>query len=152
MRGHRFHRLLIVASVVALAAGVSAQSKKKTDVSKSSSRSSTRVVTLNGCISGDGNHYTLSDAQGKIAYRLRLSGTDVRDFLGQRVLISGLQPRPRRLTIVGGLYPSPNVAAQAGSINPVQAAEAASSASMSARIPEIDVKSVQAAPGTCEQP
>jgi hypothetical protein len=52
----------------------------------------------------------LVDNKGATTYSV--SGTDVSPHVGHRV------------KIVGGLLPSPNVAAQAGAIDPVQAAEA----------------------------
>jgi hypothetical protein len=52
--------------------------------------------------------FTLVDAKGATTYSV--TGTDVTPHVGHRV------------KIVGGLLPSANVAAQAGAIDPVQAA------------------------------
>ena len=57
------------------------------------------LITLSGCIvrgeQGPGQ-YTLDD---KVAGTFRLTGTDVRDYIGRRVQIIGGIPSPRRLTI-----------------------------------------------------
>jgi hypothetical protein len=69
-----------------------------------------KTTTLLGCVHGDDvgtDSFTLSDRKAGPTYR---SGTDVRADAG------------RRVRIVGGLVPSPNVAAQAGAIDPVKAA------------------------------
>src|ERR1700730_7175992 len=71
-----------------------------------------KTTTLLGCVHGDDvgtDSFTLSDRKAGPTYR---SGTDVRADVG------------RRVRIVGGLVPSPNVAAQAGAIDPVKAAMA----------------------------
>src|SRR5689334_19455958 len=102
--------------LVVLVAAASAQTSSTTDSQKPSSP--TKLMTLSGCIGGEKNHYVLSDGTGKSTYRL--SGTDVHDYIGQHVQISGAERK--RLRVAGGLYPSPNVAAQAGSIDPAVAA------------------------------
>ena len=71
-----------------------------------------KAVTLTGCLQGSDEPgtglFTLVDAKGATTYSV--SGTDVSPHVGHRV------------KIVGGLLPTPNVAAQAGAIDPVQAA------------------------------
>jgi len=73
-----------------------------------------KTMTLLGCVQGDdanADSFTLSDRKaGRPTYRLR--GTDVHAYVG------------RRVRIVGGLVPSPNIAAQASAIDPAQAAMA----------------------------
>jgi hypothetical protein len=78
-------------------------------------------------------------------------GTDVREYVGQHVEVSGVASR--RVQIVGGLYPSPNVAAQAGAIDPNQAAIAAVSGPAAGGRPPVEfrVKSVRAIPGPCPE-
>jgi hypothetical protein len=134
-------------AVIATAALASAQTPSSAGNQKAAKPSS-KLVTVSGCIGGDNRQYVLSDAKGRSAYRL--SGTDVHDYLGQHVQISGVERR--RMRIAGGLYPSPNVAAQAGAINPTEAAQAAmtNAASYSA-LPEFDVKSIQVMPGACQE-
>jgi hypothetical protein len=109
-------------------------------------------VTINGCVEASQttkNAFTL-DEDGR-TYALK--GVDVREFVGKRVEMIGALPK--RFTVVGGLYPSANVAGQAGAIDPTTAAMAAQSGptSQSPR-PTIDftVKSVRLLSGTCEPP
>jgi hypothetical protein len=109
-------------------------------------------VTLDGCVEASQtakNAFTL-DQDGR-TYALK--GVDVREFVGKHVAVIGALPK--RFTIVGGLYPSANVAGQAGAIDPTKAAMAAQSGptSQSSR-PTVDftVKSVRLLSGTCETP
>ena len=110
------------------------------------------TVTLSGCVEASQtmkNAFTLDD-DGR-TYMLK--GVNVRDFVGKQVEVIGAMPK--RLTVVGGLYPSANVAAQAGAIDPTKAAMAAQSGptSQSPRPTiEFTVKSVRLLPGTCEAP
>jgi hypothetical protein len=105
------------------------------------------TVTLNGCVAANPtvrNSFTL-DEDGR-TYLLK--GVSMRDYVGQRVELIGVAPR--RLRIVGGLYPSPNIAAQPN--DPTKAAMAAQSGptSQSARpMIEFNVKSVRILTGTC---
>jgi hypothetical protein len=99
--------------VLLLGAGLSAQTKTdKKDTQKP------EMITLSGCIVR-GEHapgqYTIDD---KAAGTFRLTGTNVRDYLGRRVQIIGGIPTAKRLVIKGGLTPNPNVAAQGSSIDP----------------------------------
>ena len=109
-------------------------------------------ISLSGCVQrGETtpNQYTLSDLKGGTTYRL--TGTKVADFLGQRVLVVGGVPS-KRLVIAGGLYPSPNVAAQAGAMDPSRAATAAAAGAAApgvVQLPEFRVKSVRPVTGTC---
>jgi hypothetical protein len=107
-------------------------------------------VTLDGCVEASQtakNAFTL-DEDGRTYV---LKGVDVREFVGKHVEVIGALPK--RFTVVGGLYPSANVAGQAGAIDPTTAAIAAQSGptSQSSR-PTVDftVKSVRLLPGTCE--
>ena len=110
------------------------------------------VLTLSGCVvRGEAapNQYTIED---KTAGSYRLTGTDLRDYIGRRVELIGGIPSPRRLKIVGGLTPSPNVAAQAGDMDPARAAVAAAGGSAgpgNVQLPEFRVKSVRPVSGGC---
>ena len=84
------------------------------------------TLTLSGCVQKSetpAGQFMLAD--GSSIYRL--TGVDVRDYVGRRVEVVGRAPR--RLKIVGGLFPSANVAAQAGDMDPARAATAAADAS-----------------------
>jgi hypothetical protein len=110
------------------------------------------TVTHDGCVVASQtakNAFTL-DEEGQTYV---LKGVDVRDFVGKRVQVVGAASK--RLRVVGGLYPSANVAAQGSSIDPAKAAVAAQSGptSQTARpIVEFNVKSVRVLPGTCAEP
>ena len=111
------------------------------------------MITLSGCIVR-GEHapgqYTLDD---KTVGTFRLTGADFRDYLGRRVQIIGGIPSARRLTIKGGLTPNPNVAAQAGAMDPARAAVAAQGGAAgpgTVELPEFRVKSVRPVSGSCE--
>jgi hypothetical protein len=111
-----------------------------------------KPLTLSGCINASSNEsglFTLSDAKQGTKYRL--VGTDVREYVGQHVEVSGVAPR--RVQIVGGLYPSPNVAARAGAIDPNEAAIAAANGAATGTRPllEFRVKSVRTTPGACPE-
>ena len=103
-----------------------------------------KAITLKGCLQGSSlgsDVYTLVDAKGATTYRV--SGTDVRPHVGHRV------------QIVGGLIPTPNVAAQAGAIDPVQAAIAGTgehAAGPGSVHLELHVARVQPLAGACGQP
>ncbi len=109
-------------------------------------------ITLTGCVEpGAGpNEYTIDDAAiGKY----KVSGNRINKFVGQRVEVVG-NLDTGRLRIRGGLYPSPNVAGQAGAMDPVKAAIAAqpggtSSGTGGVQLPELKVKSVKTLSGGC---
>jgi len=137
----------IVTSVCARAAG--AQSPPADATAK---KSTGKLLTLDGCVSAAATkgEWVLSDTKGNEMYRL--SGTDAHEYLGRRVQVSGVPSR--RVHIGFGLYPSPNVAAQAGAIDSTQAAMAAVNAGAAPRtapLPELRVKSVQPIAGSCPQ-
>jgi hypothetical protein len=75
-------------------------------------RKPAKTITLRGCLEGSSDPgtglFTMVDSKGATTYSV--TGADVSPHVGHRV------------KIVGGLLPSPNVAAQAGAIDPVQAA------------------------------
>lgn len=73
----------------------------------------TQTITLTGCIQLDAARpewFTLSDT--KTGTKYRLTGANVRAYVW------------RNVRIVGGLVPSPNIAAQAGAIDQTKAAMA----------------------------
>ena len=111
-----------------------------------------KMITLSGCVERGETlptQYTLIDGDKGTTYRL--TGTDVRDYIGKKVQIVGAQPTGR-LKIVGGLLPTPNVAAQAGAMDPARAATAAAGGSAgpgTVSLPEFKVKSVRPVSGSC---
>jgi hypothetical protein len=111
-----------------------------------------RIVSLSGCVvRGEKapDQFTLEDAaEGKY----RLTGVKLRDYLGQRVTIAGGIVETKRLTIRGGLTPNPNVAAQAGAMDPARAAVASAGGVAgpgTVDLPEFKVKSVRPVSGGC---
>jgi hypothetical protein len=122
--------------------------EKKTEKPKN------EVLTLSGCVARaerTPGHYTLEDKKTGVTYRL--TGTAVRDYVGQTVLIVG-GSASKRLTVKGGLVPSPNVAAQAGAMDPARAAVASQGGSAgpgSVELPEFKVKSVRPVSGSCSE-
>ena len=85
-------------------------------------------VTLNGCVSRDyadsknANAYTFVDNGDGSRYHLK--GRSLSKYSGMSVQVVGVVDT-KRVKVVGGLYPSPNVAAQAGNIDPAKAGVAA---------------------------
>jgi hypothetical protein len=86
-------------------------------------------VTLNGCVTRD---YT--DAKNASAYtfidstdgsRYHLKGKTVSKYSGMSVQVFGTIAQTKNLAVAGGLWPSPNVAGQAGALDPAKAAVAA---------------------------
>jgi len=119
---------------------------------KSSGKKAPKTVSLSGCVvRGEkaSDQYTIEDTtEGKY----RLSGVNLKDYLGQRVQIAGAIVETKRLTIKGGLTPNANVAAQAGAMDPARAAVASAGGSAgpgSVVLPEFKVKSVRPVSGGC---
>ena len=141
---------MLAATVFAMQTGATPASP-----TKPASPSASKPVTLTGCVSRTEvtqGQFALSDTDSGDRYRL--SGTKMKKFAGRRVEIVGAQVSSR-LTIKGGLYPSPNVAAQAGAIDPVKAAIAAmpggtGSGTGDPQLPEFKVARVRAVGGSCE--
>ena len=111
-----------------------------------------KPITLSGCVQrgeSSPDQFTLSENKGSQIYRL--TGTDLRDYVGRRVqLVGGVSSN--RLKIVGGLTPSANAAAQAGAMDPARAATAAAGGSAgpgTVELPEFRVKSVRPIDGSC---
>ena len=136
-----------VALTLACAFPLRAQDKKA-----SSSKPTPKTISLSGCIvSGEKapDQFMLEDAtEGKY----RLSGVKLHDYIGQRVQIAGAVVETKRLTIKGGLLPNPNVAAQAGAMDPARAAVASAGGAAgpgTVDLPEFKVRSVRPVTGGC---
>ena len=146
------HWLAAAVGVPMLTVAMAAQSGTTAD-KKPAPKPAPTVVTLTGCVGGGksaGAPLTLTSADGTVAYKL--SGKNMRKYLGQQVTITGSNDT-RRLKIVGGLVPSANAAAQAGALDPARAAVAADPLSTAAKddqqLPEFRVKSVQTSGASC---
>ena len=150
--------LFLVAVVLSSAAVPAAQSAKAPSSGQSDDRASGAQKTdpgpgvLTGCVAR-GNaprEYTVTDEENG-TYRVTGSGID--RYVGRRVEIAG-RTDTSRLRVVGGLYPTPNVAAQAGSMDPVRAFMAAmpggpAGATGEVALPTFKVKSVRTLGGGC---
>ena len=115
----------------------------------------TPPVTLSGCVAksdGTPTQYTLRDETGSPMYRL--SGMNVRDYVGKRVELVGMEPDSKKVKIRIGLLPNATVAGQRGSMDPAQAATAAAGGSApvgDVQLPEFRVRSVKPLDGGCEK-
>jgi hypothetical protein len=110
-------------------------------------------LKLTGCVSAkpDRGDYTFTETDG--GNRYRLTGKDIKKYAGQRVEVE--QERPKRFQIKGGLYPSPNVAAQAGALDPVEAGIATQPGSPATAgsgnpLPEFRAGRLRAVTGACQ--
>jgi hypothetical protein len=140
-------------SIIAIAAALllaqaPAEPQKKAD--------SNQPVTLNGCVvreAANGSSYTFTDATNGLKYKL--AGKSVSRYSGMSLEVVGIVDR-RNLKVYGGLWPSTNVAAQAGAIDPGKAAVAAlpgggASGTGSVDLPTLRVTRVGVASGECKQ-
>ena len=109
-----------------------------------STQETAKPLVLTGCVTADRTEpdkFTLRESSGGPTYRLY--GVKMYAYAG------------RRVRIVGGLYPSANIAVQAGAIDPTKAAMAASEAATAgiapalAPPPEIRVSQVRRLKGPC---
>ena len=122
---------------------------------KDAPKEAPKEMRLNGCISRDGatpGQFNFLDSDGGDKYRL--TGKNLKKFVGQRVEIVG-GPPGKGVTFKTGLWPSPNVAAQAGAIDPAQAAIArmpggAADAPGASQLPEFHVTRLRGLEGACQ--
>jgi hypothetical protein len=118
---------MTILSVVA-AAVLLAQAQPSQPPDKTVKKDPNAPITMNGCVQRDytdaknANAYTFVD--GTDGSRYRLSGKSVSKYSGMSVQVVGVLDT-KKLKVTGGLWPSPNVAAQAGALDPAQAAVAA---------------------------
>ena len=133
--------------VLVASAGATAQTPKSSAKDKENTTS-----TLTGCVSDSplpNGEFTFTD--GTTGSKFRLTGKGIRQWAGKQVeIVSGPN---KRLSVKGGLYPSPSIAAQGGAIDPAQAAIArqpgGAASGTGADLPEFRVARVRAAGGTC---
>jgi hypothetical protein len=139
----------IVAAV--LGAGLSAQAQSSS-APPAPSKDKGEPVVLNGCVStsAPGTFVVQDEKKG----RFELTGQKLDIYVGKRVQVRGSSEKGLHITT--GLYPSPNVAAQAGAIDPVRAAQAAMPGSPdhqgnpTAPMPKITVTQVKTVKGDCK--
>ncbi|HEX7136336.1 MAG TPA: hypothetical protein VF219_00745 [Vicinamibacterales bacterium] len=105
-----------------------------------------KTITLSGCVERDPHErdrFTITDTKDGNKYRV--TGKDFREFLNRPVQLDG-GIVVKGLKISGGLKPSANVAAQAGSIDPsramVQAATSESTTGADVDVQEFRVKAI----------
>lgn len=110
-------------------------------------------MTMSGCVSPKptvGSNFTFT-AKGGTKYRL--TGKGIKKYAGQEVEIVGGEGK--KLAIKGGLLPSPNMAAQAGAIDPGQALIAsqpggADTGTGNVELPQFNVTRVRGLGGACQ--
>ena len=116
-------------------------------------------LTLNGCMTRDytdgknASAYTFVD--GVDGNRYRVTGKNVSKFSGMSVQVVGVL-ESKKVKIVGGLWPSPNVAGQAGAIDPAKAAVAAmpgggSTGTGNVDLPTLNISRVSLGQGECRR-
>ena len=141
---------LMLLSLIALGGAAAAQTSSGSKTTPSRS-----AVELVGCVSNDpgaSGSFTFDESSGG---KYKLTGKSVRKYAGQMVRLVG-GPQGKRLSISGGLWPSPNVAAQAGAIDPAEASIArqpggAASGTGGADLPEFRVASIRGIDGSCRR-
>jgi hypothetical protein len=144
-------RVAAACVVVALGAGVApAQTKSE---QKAQAKGKNEPITLSGCVvrsETSPTQYTLEDKEA--GWKYRLTGVDFRDYIGKPVVVIGTGAK--KVAVVGGLTPTPNIAAQAGAMDPSRAAVEAQTAAASPGnvvVPEFKVKSIRPSGGACPQ-
>jgi hypothetical protein len=112
-----------------------------------------KPITLSGCVEQDEkkpDEITLTDAKAKKTYRL--TGSDMREYVGRRVQIDGGLVI-KGVKISGGLQPNPNIAAQAGALDPSRAAVQAATSGTGTRpqtgVQEFRVQAIRST-GPCD--
>ena len=130
-------------AVLLLTTGISAQSNQTPSESRTVTPvTASKDMVLVGCVAADNaspEQFTLTDTKEGLTYRL--NGSKLRTYTGHRV------------RIVGGLYPSASIAAQAGAIDPTKAAIAATAPnaadSANVEFPKFQVAQVRQLKGSC---
>ena len=146
--------LLFVALTIAATVTTPAQ----TSAPKTKPDSKSKPITLVGCVArtpAEDGQLTFADAKTGDTYTL--TGVDAKKYAGRRVEIVGTPQASNKVKIRGGLVPSPNVAAQAGAIDPAQAAIATSTGGTTAgvgnpELPRFQIRSLKPVTGECPPP
>jgi hypothetical protein len=144
---HPLPTLILAIAAAASQAAPAHKDKEKIDPNK--------PVTMNGCVvreATSAKEFTFTDSSSGFKYRL--SGQDVSKLLNQPLEIIGIVDTGR-LKVKTGLYPSPNVAAQAGAMDPGKAHVAAlgggTTGSGTPDLPTFKVAQVKATQGECRK-
>jgi hypothetical protein len=144
---------VIAVAMLGAALGVGVAAQQAAAPAEKKDQAPPKTLTLTGCVEkgATSKQYTLEDVQNG---KYEVSGSDINKYVGQRVQVSGT-PGSTRFKVKGGLYPSPNVAAQAGDIDPAKAAVAAqpggpSSGTGEVNLPTLKVKSVRTLDNACK--
>lgn len=130
---------LIAIAFVAASVSLAAQDKPQ------KTAPATKTLTVSGCVAESTTTKDLT-IQDEKAGSYRLTGLNVRDYIGQRVELAGAVYQSKKLVIKGGLLPSPNTAAQAGAIDQTQVANethGGSGPTGDVQLPEFRVKSIR---------
>ncbi|MGE5246622.1 MAG: hypothetical protein ACM3SQ_20530 [Betaproteobacteria bacterium] len=160
MRRHGCFALAVAVMSASLAAqsaapaGAARSETAKKDAKKDARPKKAKSIELVGCVGEDDDtphQLTITDAKSGSIYRL--TGTSLRRYVGQQVEVIGAVHEPP-VHVRFGLLPSPNVAAQAGAMDPAQAAVAsapggAASGTGNVTLPELHVTRLRAARGSC---
>jgi len=132
-----------------MTAGLAAQS---TSSEKKPPPPPPKPLTLTGCVEKGATpyEYTIAD---DLNGKYEVSGSDIKKYIGQRVQVAGTAGSTR-FRVKGGLWPTPNVAAQAGDIDPAKAAIAAqpgggATGTGEVALPTFKVKSVRTLDNSC---
>ena len=113
------------------------------------------MITLSGCVQRDETareQFVIKDAHEGT---YRLSGKDFREYLGRSITVNG-GVVVKGFAVKGGLTPNPNIAAQAGALDPsraavqAQVAEQTTGRDSDTALPEFRVKSVRSGSGACK--
>jgi len=138
---------LMIVSVATLAA----QDQSKPAAPQEQAKTPT-TLELTGCVSlnpAAGGQYAFVDTASGGTYRL--NGKNLKKYAGQRVRLTG-DTSTKRLKFKTGLWPSPNIAAQAGALDPAQesiARHSGGAAGLPDGTPELKVVRVHGVDGAC---
>lgn len=140
---------LLLAGILASGAAASAQQTREATPKNQPDR----PISLTGCVEKGStpSQYTITDMQNG---KYEVSGSNIARYVGRRVQVAG-SAGSSRFRVVGGLWPNPNVAAQAGDMDPAKAALATQpggpySGTGEVALPTFKVKSVRTMSGACE--
>jgi hypothetical protein len=139
---------LMIVSIATLTAQEQSKSAAQQDPPKPSP-----MLELAGCVSlnpAAGGQYAFVDTASGGTYRL--NGKNLKKYAGQRVRLVG-DTSTKRLKFKTGLWPSPNIAAQAGALDPAQESIARNSGgatNLPDGTPELKVVRVHGVDGACQ--